>query len=438
VVRSSFDLVFAHETFSPSDAGADVFVARRLHLYVLANTCRSQRQSRFGATRAVRVTQVRRWTSALKVVVVGGGAIGTCVALTLSHQEVDVVLVEQSQRSAAAAALAAAGMIAPRCEFGADHPLAALGDLSYRAHVELGRALRERVGESVGFLPIGALQVAFSEREAQALRTKVAQASRHRGQWLEATDVRQLSAALSHELLGAGFFADDGALEPQRFFAGIDTLLSDNQVERVTGQALGLLSTTSNAHALRLPDTVIEADAFVLCAGSYGAMLQQVPSLLKSVTPVRGQMVEWSIASVLPHVVQASEVYAVPRSDGRLVAGSTFELAEYDNVTTEDGVESVTRRASALIPQLARQRPQRWWSGLRPAFADGLPVIDRCGCENVVVATGHFRNGILLAPGTAQLAVDLLFNRSSEVPRETFRADRQLEPVRSTEGLGVN
>jgi glycine oxidase len=142
-------------------------------------------------------------------------------------------------------------------------------------------------------------------------------------------------------------------------------------------------------------------------AGAWAALDPTLPFAIP-VEPVRGQMVELADDAAFPTVLESEEVYVVPRSDGRLLVGATVERAGYNKDVTAAGVAGLLAAAIALAPSLGAARITDAWAGLRPGTPDGLPLLGESPVRSLILATGHFRNGILLAPVTALLVADVV------------------------------
>jgi glycine oxidase len=166
------------------------------------------------------------------------------------------------------------------------------------------------------------------------------------------------------------------------------------------------------------------SDYVVLAAGAWTPLIAGVGSAISSIQPLRGQMLALE-AAPLRHVVCGSSGYLLPRTDGCTVAGGTTEHAGFESVTTQEGLDSIRERAAMLCPELAEAPVHSSWAGLRPATPDLLPII---GADperpRVIYACGHSRNGILLAPLTAQVVADLIAGKTARHDVSQFRPGR--------------
>jgi glycine oxidase len=368
----------------------------------------------------------------VKVLVLGSGAVGSSIAVSLSTHFRDVTVVERTNRRQDSAVLAAAGMVAPQCEFDAAHPLFELGLASRQLHAQWTERFALEHRRPTSFKPIGALQVAFDEATALALLQKV-RSQQHLNldaQFLESSALLRLEPTLSKRVVAGAYFVKDGALEPRLFIEALDQAMTAQGVQRRFGTIEALTENQGAITGARVDGTVVEADVTIVAMGSWSAFVDEPTKSLHSVAPIRGQAAEWLNLTSAPRcLIQSGPTYAVPRPDGRLVAGSTFERAGFDNVTTAQGLAQVEEQAVKLLPQLEAHRPHRTWSGLRPAIADGLPLVDWSGVKGLLFAVGHFRNGVLLAPLSAQRVLSLLRDEPTPSVSSSPWSRRTLQPV---------
>ncbi len=344
----------------------------------------------------------------MHVVVVGGGLVGTAVAHALRKKGVAVVVVERAVPGAEAS-WAAGGILSPQAECDVDGPMLRLCLDGLRATLALCEQLREELaGElgDVGLRKTGTLDVAVDDDEARALHARVAwqQALGLEARWLEAADVKRRAPV--GDVVGAALFAGEASLEPRRFFAALRARALASGVRFLTGRRV----VSVEPRRVTLDDGVVDGDAVVVCAGAWTPQVQGAGVAAGAVFPVRGQMVELLIAGgdgTRAAAVDAAPVvygcggYLVPRGDGRVVVGSTMEHAGFEKRVTAGGLQKVLTTATSLLPTLAQATVSSTWAGLRPATTDGLPLLG-CSSSGVWVASGHFRNGVLLAAVSAE------------------------------------
>jgi glycine oxidase len=304
---------------------------------------------------------------------------------------------------------AAAGMLAPQIEADASDPLLELG-LSARDHYQqLGQALKEAVGIDIGLWQEGIARVAATEAEAESLNAKVTGQQRHGHDcmWLEPGDVRTRWPWLA-PTSGALLASRDGALDPVLL---VQALLADAQrlgVTVVKDRAIRL-----QRHGNRVRGIATESGSYVapdvlLAAGAWTSLLEGLPRPLP-VRPIRGQMAALPWPSDVPRaIVYHKDCYLLARS-GEAVIGSTMEDVGYLPQVTSTGLAKIFGAVMGLCPGLMRAKVMRTWAGLRPMTPDGMPIIGKEPLlDGLWYATGHGRNGILLAGLTGVIVRQLL------------------------------
>ena len=335
--------------------------------------------------------------------IAGGGIIGLSVALELASAGLQVTILERSQAMAEASS-AAAGMLAasdPENMAG----LASLAELSRRLYPQFLANVEQLSGECVPIRTTTAIQGTTRAPEGR----------------------RELSAAELEEVAPG---VNRGDL---KFFALEEASLDPRDLARALPKAVGAagIALMENTEVTRVSErggrVEIEtsagrwsADNLVHASGAWAAKLTGLP-----VAPRKGQMVvvEENGLPRLKVVLRTPEIYLVPRGDGRIVIGATVEDAGFDKCLDEAAIEGLLDAAAQLWPPVRQARRVEAWAGLRPVTMDELPVIDACG-ERSWVAAGHFRNGILLAPGTARLIREMILGERLSVDATGFRCGR--------------
>ena len=341
----------------------------------------------------------------MRVIVVGAGLVGTAVARALAIKGADVVVIERGVPGAEAS-WAAGGILSPQAECDHDGPMLRLCLQGLAASERLIAALSAR-GHNLGVVRGGTLDIAVDDVEAVALAARVRwqTAAGLTAKLLDNADVKTIAPVLG-DVVAAAHFPTESALEPRLLFAALradavragGTVLSNRRVVRVEARAVHVVSDGVEA--------VIEGDAVVVCAGAWTPQVVGADVPDAAVVPVRGQMVEVQGApGAFDVVVYGRGGYVVPRVDGRVVAGSTMERAGYDKAVTVGGLQRICTMVSALIPALSTEPVLSTWAGLRPGTSDGLPLLGQQP-SGVWVASGHFRNGVLLAAVSGELIAE--------------------------------
>ncbi|HEX6643719.1 MAG TPA: glycine oxidase ThiO [Gemmatimonadales bacterium] len=336
------------------------------------------------------------------VIVIGGGALGAACARELAREGRRVLVLERGGE-AGQAWRAAAGMLAPEIAAAEHEPLYELGVASRERYAELAGQLLESTGIDIGLWREGIGRIAADEAEADALRTSVAwqRQQGRRSDWLDAAEVRERWPWV-RAAAGAHWAPLDGALDPARLVAA---LLADvtRLGSTIRQETVTRLEREGDRVVAVHADQRYTADDVVVAAGAWSGRIEGLPRPL-SVEPVRGQMaaLPWP-ESVAPVILFQGDSYVVARGRDALV-GSTMEFTGFDASVSESGQQRIWAGVRNICPAAVGTRPTRTWAGLRPVTPDGLPLIGPApDVSHLWYATGHGRNGILLAAVTAVL-----------------------------------
>ena len=362
--------------------------------------------------------------------IVGGGIIGASLAFELARRRQSVLLLDR-QEPGQEASWAAAGTISPAPDAEA-LGLAALGCESYRLYPAFISAIETATGESAGFHPNGAFEL-FFEPEGEVERDQRVKQIREAGLSTEAIslpDTRRREPAIGAAVRAALWIADEADLDPRVLTrvtlaaaqrAGVEMRANTEVVSIITcdNRCDGVLAARTETHQsgevrVRTAEK-IEARNVVIAAGWRSKEVGGAESWAPSI-PVRGQMVAFGRVAGAPRTILRSEHgYMAPREDGRVVAGSTLEPGTLDKHPTAAGLQKILAAATAMAPALANAPMLETWAGIRPGSPDHLPIIGATDVEGLFVATGHYRNGMLLAPATAKyLAEWIVEGRASK------------------------
>lgn len=358
------------------------------------------------------------------VIVVGGGAIGAACARELAVAGRRVLVLEPADRMGQAWR-AAAGMLAPQIEADSSDPLLDLG-LAAREHYQpLAAALQEKTGVDLGLWREGIARVALDASEAAALQRKVAwqQQQGYACEWLEPDELRRRWPWLG-PAVGALWAPRDGALDPERL---VTALLADAQrlgAVVVNDRVVGIQETGGKVAGVSGAASRYAAQDVVVAAGAWSGLIEGLPRHLP-VEPVRGQMAALPWPPGIPRaIVYNKDSYLLTRGE-EAVLGSTMEHVGFQPEVTSAGLARIFASTLALCPALLRAKVRRSWAGLRPVTPDSLPII---GGEPLLdglwYATGHGRNGILLAGITGVLIRQLLTGE------QTLKSLRAFSPGR--------
>ncbi len=367
------------------------------------------------------------------VTVVGAGIIGLCTALALADRGLSVYLIGESRSGEASPA--AAGILGASLEdthgpgtSGAVYDFAIAARDRYVTYLP---DLVERSGASVPFNRNGVLQVAFDAETADALRGSAS------GRWVEAPALAALEPAVGHAI-GAMFHDLDGAVDNVAMLRALrDATDCTSQIARVQAlvasisvHADGVTCTTAPAHE------TYHTPRAVLAAGAWAAGIPGVPRPLP-IDPMRGQMLAIAAAGRArpQHVIYGPQAYIVPRGE-RILVGATLERVGFDPSTNPTALAALRAGGAQILPGLADAPLLSSWAGLRPATPDLLPIIGPDpDYPALTYACGHSRNGILMAPLTADCVAAIVAGDTPPVDVSPFRVDRfPLPSVRFSRG----
>jgi glycine oxidase len=340
---------------------------------------------------------------------VGGGVVGAACAHALAHRGLAVTVLEPGPPPGAATP-AAAGMLAPFAETEQDDPMLALAVRARDLYSDLVPALEEETGYDLGFRTEGILQLAFTEDEVARCKAAVAW-QRQAGfpvDWLSVDEVRERLPGVGPDTLGAAIAPEDGGLHPTALRdALLACAVTRHGATVVPERAEQLLFRGERAVGVRTGNGTVTASAVVIAAGCWSGRVRGLPRPLP-VEPVRGQILSlpWPEQEP-PAIVYGGTGYVMERG-GVAVCGSTMERVGFDASTTAEGIQAIRDMLVRIYPALGTADELDSWAGLRPMAPDRHPII---GADPVVrnlwYATGHGRNGILLAAMTGELIAQL-------------------------------
>ena len=357
-------------------------------------------------------------------VIIGGGALGAACAWELASTGRKVLIVEGSGQ-AGQAWRAAAGMLAPQIETNAGDPLLRLGLAGRDYYGGLAARLQETVGVDLGLWQDGIARVARTEGEAEQLRRQVAWQQKQglNCEWLTQDDVRRHWPWLA-PTEGALRAPDDGALDPERLVEGLLAGAQMLGAALTSDTALAVLGSGPRVEGVRGEVRSYFAGEVVVAAGAWSGLLEGLPRRLQ-VRPVRGQMAALPWPDDIPRaIIYHKDSYLLARR-GEAVIGSTMEEAGFRPEVTTSGLAQIFSATLSLCPGLLRAKVRRTWAGLRPMTPDGLPIVGpESRLEGLWYATGHGRNGILLAGITGMLLRQLMDRVEPAYDLLAFSAER--------------
>jgi glycine oxidase len=349
--------------------------------------------------------EVKTWD----VIIIGGGIIGLSLSIALRKRGATVLIVERGEPGREASH-AAAGMLA---DFPLEMPsvLQPLAAASARMYPEFVHELQDESGMNVDLRDHGTIFFATPEhlREHPGLATDCPLPS----------PLDELEPGLGQVNLPA-VYLKERSVDPRALTAAALKAARHRDVDIVSGTTVTeVLLADGRATGVGSDKTKYCAPVIVNCAGAWAGQLPPQPFPTR---PVKGQMLSLAATArdLLRHVIRAPEIYLVPRSDGRILAGSTVEEAGFDKRTDADTIQRMHQAAIRLVPALAQARLLEAWAGLRPGSVDNLPILGATRTQGYFVATGHFRDGILLTPVTAHVMAQMITGAEPEYDVSAF------------------
>lgn len=363
----------------------------------------------------------------MEVLIVGAGVVGSAVAWRLQQAGAHCTLLERSIPGAEASS-AAGGILAPQAEADGPGPFLELCLASRALYPTFVHELRAASDVDVAFQPCGVLGVRFDDEGVEEARRRI-EWQRARGleaSWLDGAAARALEPELSADIRGAAHFPGDAVLDNRLLVSALTIAAARAGARFVTTQVHGVLERGGHVVGVATEQGELRADAVVVAAGAWTALVPGALASSAAVRPARGQMV--MVRTRVPicrHVVFGAHGYAVPRTDGRLLLGSTMEFAGFEKQVTAGGLSHVLGVGLRLFPGLSGAPVLETWAGFRPHTPDGLPVLGPAPVPGLFLASGHFRNGILLTPITATLLTETILGRKPSLDLTPFRVDRK-------------
>jgi glycine oxidase len=369
------------------------------------------------------------------VVVAGGGVIGTAIAWRAAAAGLDVILVDPGRGDAAS--LVAAGMLAPVSEalFG-EGALLKINLLAVRRFPSFAAELEELTGSEVGLRREGTLAIAYDPGDYAALMrlTAFRRSAGLDAHELDSRACRELEDFLTPDVHGGVLFPGDWSVDNRRYAAALRQAMAAAGVRTVPDRVAEVRFLDGRARGVRLAGgTEIDSGHVVVAAGCWSGSVAGLPEELRTVVrPVKGQLLRLrhpaGIPPVISHTIRATvrgtDVYLVPRADGEVVVGATQEERGPDRTVTAGAVHDLLRDAMSVLPVTSELILAETCAGLRPGTPDNGPLVGGSGADGLLLATGHYRNGILMSPVTADAIVARLTGRPPAPEWEPFTPGR--------------
>jgi glycine oxidase len=359
------------------------------------------------------------------VVVVGAGIVGLACAWRAAQAGLSVLVLDRGAPAPGASA-AAAGMLAPvtEAEFG-EQAMVRLNLAGARRWPAFAAELAERTGIDLGYRENGALAVAADRDDAEELRRlhDLQCSLELESQWLSSRECRTLEPGLSPRVRGGLLAAHDGSVDPRAVLRALRAALDDHEVDVLSAiEVTGVEDSDGVLSALATSEGRVPARRAVVAAGAWSAGLGG-GSWAPPVRPVKGQILRLAgppQPALAERIVRTPRCYVVTRANGEVVIGATVEERGFDTSVTAGAVHRLLEAAWEVLPDVEERELVETRAALRPGTPDNAPIVGGAGPDGLVWATGHHRNGVLLAPITAEGVADLLAGGALPTELEPF------------------
>ncbi len=355
-------------------------------------------------------------------IIAGGGLIGSAIALELARNDLRVALFD-AQEPGREASWASAGILSPAPENPGMISMVPIGKASLAMYPEFIAEVEERSGFSAGYRAKGTIEALFSRHAREELNTIIAL---HRGLGLKAEaisakEAREMEPALSKEIEAAVLRPEEASVDNRLLTKGLLEAAKKGGAEIHAAAAVqGVWREGSRCHGAMVNGENISAKHTIVAAGSFSSQIAGAEKYAP-VRPAKGQMVSLRCdAAKIERVLWSERIYVVPRNDGRILCGATVEHVGFDRTVTASGIHANLDAAIELAPVLASACIEETWAGLRPDTPDHLPILGPTELEGLLIATGHFRSGVLLTPVTARLIGEFIMQKTPSVDWEKF------------------
>jgi glycine oxidase len=364
--------------------------------------------------------------SSHEAVVIGAGLIGSAVALRLAQEGLRVALLDKNTPGREAS-WAGAGMLSPAPDTSASIPLVPFARASLGLYPQFVAEIEEVSGRQTGYRSEGAIELLFSADAERNLSTLVAlhHALGLPTEPLPLDEAAKLEPAITRCARAAAYLPYEACVDNRALIEALLAAASKSGVELFPATPVrGLVVEHGRCTGVRTENgTMFEAHDVIVAAGAFSSLLEGIVPPVAT-RPIRGQMVALKFQQKpIRHVIRSERGYLVPRDSAvpqRLVTGSTLEDAGFNKSVTAGGIEKILSTAQELVPKLTNAEVVEVWSGLRPDTPDHLPLLGPAGVDGVTIATGHYRNGILLTPITAKLVREWIVEKRVSIDWEIF------------------
>ncbi|WP_100406823.1 glycine oxidase ThiO [Bacillus solitudinis] len=364
-----------------------------------------------------------------RIIVLGGGVIGLASALELNNRGHQVTVLEKSKCGGQASG-AAAGMLAPFSEIGEDpDDFFQLCLASLRLYPTWQKEVKRLSNRGFEYINSGSLHAVYHEADLLALETRQS----WQKDWgteaniLTAGELKQKEPELSDNIIAAMHYPEESHVFAPDYVRALEEACRNQGVTICDElEHVSVLEWRGDIKLQSMDGRIFTSEKLVICSGAWAQELEETFSLRIPVYPIRGQICAYdNLQGRVNHIVYTSQGYLVPKGNGTIVNGASEDIAGFATDVTEKGILRLTNWNYQIFPFLKEMKPFHRWAGLRPATQDGYPLIGSLEeAPHVIMATGHYRNGILLSPVTAVSVANIVDGLAEHVPLNLFKPER--------------
>ncbi|WP_019412575.1 glycine oxidase ThiO [Paenisporosarcina sp. TG20] len=364
-------------------------------------------------------------------IVIGGGVIGGSIAYNLAKRGSKVLLLEKD-RLASKSSGAAAGMLGAQAEMDGVGSLFQLAKKSRGMFPTLANEIKEKTGIDIDLINKGMLKICLNDQDQQENK-RIITTQRQNGEeaeWLTGSEIRKKEPAVSEAITGAMYLEKDGHVDATQLTLGflksatvlgvvIKEYVEVHSFKFSNGKVTGI--ETNEGH--------FTSDKIIVAGGAWSNKILAETGLQLDTYPVKGECFSVVIQQpLLSSTIFSHGCYLVPKKGGRIIVGATVIPRTFNQQVTVEGISLLMEKAKYLVPSIVEAEWERAWAGIRPQTADGLPYLGEHPIyKGLFVATGHFRNGILLSPITGEVIADLVEGKEPPLNLSPFRVERMVK-----------
>ena len=352
-----------------------------------------------------------------KIIIIGAGIIGLSISYYLKKSNFDVIVIEKD-KAGMEASYASAGMLAAQSEFEFYEKFMDFCIKSRNMYPDFCKDIENNSGISVEYQKSGMIRPALNEEHEAHFKQNYEWQKNHgfEIEFLSGDELRKIEPKLSKKIISGLYTKNDGYVNNRKLMQALIAANKKNGVKIVENiQVTDYLIKNDTINGVKTNNGNFNADTVVNAAGAWSSLIS--PKLIPNfeVKPIRGQIVSLQAnRKILDKVIFSSVLgkggYIVPRKDNTIILGSTVEDVGFEKNTTKEGINSILKNCFDIIPELKNLKIIDKYCGFRPIASDSLPIIGKTSIENLIMATAHYRNGVLLAPITAKAVTEIIVN----------------------------